>query len=320
LVVIIGSGAGGGTLGNELAQKGVRTLILEAGPRIEREKHIDDERQSLAQLAWLDKRAASGSWWVAKNSPNFPAWICKVVGGTTVHWGGGCLRFQEDEFRAKDVYGDIPGTSLLNWPLTLAELQPYYDKAEDKMGVTGTHGIPLHDADNNQIVMAAGARKVGYKECSTGNMAINSRPRDGRPATIQDGFCFQGIRSNAKWSTLNSEIPKGEATGNLEVRPECHVLKIEHDAYGKATGVVYADKGGSHHRQQARIVCVAGNSIETPRILLNSASRRFGKLVRTSGEELYASYERQRLGRVRKAGADAPWEHDGRMHQGRALS
>jgi hypothetical protein len=63
------------------------------------------------------------------------------------------------------------------------------------MGVTGTHGIPLLDANNNQIVMAAGAKKVGYKECSTGNMAINSRPRDGRPATIQDGFCSQGIRS-----------------------------------------------------------------------------------------------------------------------------
>ena len=137
------------------------------------------------------------------------------------------------------MYGDIPGTSLLNWPLSLAELEPYYDRAEDKMGVTGTHGIPLHDADNNQIVMAAGAKKVGYKECSTGNMAINSRPRDGRPATIHDGFCFQGIRSNAKWSTLNTEIPKGEATGNLEVRPESHVLKIEHDQSGKVTGVVY---------------------------------------------------------------------------------
>jgi hypothetical protein len=59
------------------------------------------------------------------------------------------------------------------------------------------------------------AKKVGYKKCSTGNMAINSRPRDGRPATIHDGFSFQGIRSNAKWSTLNTEIPKGEATGNL---------------------------------------------------------------------------------------------------------
>jgi choline dehydrogenase-like flavoprotein len=285
VVLIIGSGAGGGTLGNELAQKGIRTLILEAGPRIEREQHIDDERQSFAQLAWLDKRTTSGSWRIAKDSPNFPANVCKVVGGTTVHWGGCSLRFQQHEFRAKDVYGDIAGTSLLNWPLTLSELEPYYDKAEDKMGVTGTHGIPLLDADNNQIVMAAGAKKVGYKEYSTGNMAINSRPRDGRPATIQDGFCFQGIRSNAKWSTLNTEIPKGEATGNLEVRPQCHVLRIEHDKSGRVTGVVYADKQSNYHRQRARIVCVAGNSIETPRILLNSASSRYPEgLVNSSGQ------------------------------------
>jgi choline dehydrogenase-like flavoprotein len=197
LMLIIGSGAGGGTLGNELAQKGIRTLILEAGPRIEREQHIDEERQAFAQLAWLDKRTTSGSWRLAKDYPNFPANLCKVVGGTTVHWGGCSLRVQDHELRAKDVYGDIAGTNLLNWPLTLAELEPYYDKAEDKMGVTGTHGIPLLDRDNNQIVMASGAKKVGYKECSTGNMAINSRPRDGRPATIQDGFCFQGIRSKS---------------------------------------------------------------------------------------------------------------------------
>ncbi len=149
LVLIIGSGAGGGTLGNELAQKGIRTLILEAGPRIEREQHIDDERQSFAQLAWLDKRTTSGSWRIAKDYPNYPANVCKVVGGTTVHWGGCSLRVQDHELRAKDVYGDIAGTNLFNWPLTLAELEPYYDKAEDKMGVTGTHGIPLLDADNN---------------------------------------------------------------------------------------------------------------------------------------------------------------------------
>ena len=100
------------TLGNELAQKGVRTLILEAGPRIEREQHIDDERQSFAQLTWLDKRTTSGSWHGRQEYPNLPAWICKVVGGTTVHWAGCSLRFQEHEFRTKDVYGDIPGASL----------------------------------------------------------------------------------------------------------------------------------------------------------------------------------------------------------------
>jgi len=73
LVLIIGSGAGGGTLGSELAQKGIRTLILEAGPRIEREQHVDDERESFAQLTWLDKRTTSESWRIAKDSPNFPA-------------------------------------------------------------------------------------------------------------------------------------------------------------------------------------------------------------------------------------------------------
>jgi thioredoxin reductase len=91
LVLIIGSGAGGGTPGSELAQKGIRTVILEAGPRIEREQHIDDEQQSFAQLTWLDKRTTSGSWTVAKSFPNFPAWTCKVVGprciGPVAHCG-----------------------------------------------------------------------------------------------------------------------------------------------------------------------------------------------------------------------------------------
>ena len=192
LVLIIGSGAGGGRLGSELARKGIRTLILEAGPRIEREQHVDDERESFAQLTWLDKRTTSGSWRIAKDSPNFPAWTCKVVGGSTVHWTACSLRAQEHEFRPKDVYGDIAGASLLNWPLTLAELEPYYDKAEDKMGVTGSHGIPLLDANNNQIVMAAGAKKVGYKECSTGNMAINSRPRDGASSNDSGRFLYSG--------------------------------------------------------------------------------------------------------------------------------
>jgi hypothetical protein len=79
-------------------------------------------------------------------------------------------------------------------------------------------GIPMLGANSNQKVMAAGARRIGYREVSTGAMAINPVPRDGRPGSNHDGFCYQGIRSNAKWSALNAEIPKGEATGKLEVR------------------------------------------------------------------------------------------------------
>ena len=107
VVVIIGSGAGGGTLANELAQKGIDVVVLEAGQRQSRETFINDEWPSFAQIAWTDPRTTSGSWRVAKDFPNLPAWICKTVGGSTSHWAGASLRFQEHEFRTLSEYGVI---------------------------------------------------------------------------------------------------------------------------------------------------------------------------------------------------------------------
>ena len=174
LVVIIGSGAGGGTLGTELALKGVKTVILEAGRRNEIEDFISDEWASFTQLAWTDMRTTSGSWRVHKDFANLPAWIVKSVGGSTVHWAGASLRFQEHEFKTHTTYGNVAGANLLDWPITLAELEPYYAKAENKMGVTRTNNIPGLPGNNNFKVLEAGAKKLGYKEVHTGRMAINS--------------------------------------------------------------------------------------------------------------------------------------------------
>ena len=298
VVVVIGSGAGGGTLGNELAQKGVRVVILEAGSRYEMQDFVNDEWASFAQLAWSDMRTTSGTWRVSKDFPNLPAWIVKAVGGSTVHWAGASLRFEEHEFRIRDHYGALPEANLLDWPITLADLAPYYAKAETKMGVTRTNGIPGLPGNNNFRVMEAGARKIGYKEVHTGRMAINSQPRDGRGACQQIGFCFQGCKSGAKWSTLVSEIPKGEDTGRLEVRPDSHVVKIEHDDGGKVMGVVYASPDGAMHRQKARVVCVAGNSIESPRLLLNSASAKFPDGLANSSGQVGRNYMRHMTGNV----------------------
>jgi choline dehydrogenase-like flavoprotein len=298
VVVIIGSGAGGGTLGNELAQKGVKTVILEAGGRHEIQDFENDEWPMFGKISWLDKRTTSGTWRVAKDFAGLPAWIVKAVGGSTVHWAGASLRLQEHEFRIKSAYGDIAGANLLDWPLTLAELEPYYARAEDKLGVTRTNGIPGLPGSNNFKVFEAGAKKVGYKDVHTGRMAINSEPRDDRGACLQIGFCFQGCQSGAKWSTLYVEIPKGEATGNLEVRPNSQVLKIEHDASGKVTGVVYADKDGKQQQQKARAVCVAGNSIESPRLLLNSASSMFPDGLANSSGQVGKNYMRHMTGSV----------------------
>ena len=272
VVVIVGSGAGGGTLANQLAQKGIDTVVLEAGKRFEPEEHVDDEWPAFNQLAWLDMRQAEGTYRIAQDFPNLPAWHSKCVGGSPVHWAGCCPRFQDHEFRARTTYGEIPGATLLDWPLTLDELAPYYDRAEENMGVAGTGDRPYHKPNNNAKVLLEGARRVGYQKASTGHYGQNSVPFDGRPATIQEGFCFEGNRSRAKWSPLVSDLPKGERTGHLEVRPEAMVLRVEHDDQGKVTGVVYADASGTEQRQAARVVCVAGNAIETPRLLLNSAS------------------------------------------------
>jgi choline dehydrogenase-like flavoprotein len=298
VVVVIGSGAGGGTLSNELAQKGVSVVCLEAGPRVENQDFMNDEWASFSQLSWLDQRTTSGTWRVAKDFSGLPAWIVKAVGGTTTHWAGASLRLQDYEFKIKSVYGDMPGANLLDWPLTLAELEPWYAKAEDKMGTTRTNNIPGLPGNNNFRVFEAGAKKIGYKDVHTGRMSINSQPRAGRGSCLQIGFCFQGCKSGAKWSTLYTEIPEAELTGNFEIRPQSTALQIQHDAAGKVTGVLYADKDGKQQVQKARLVCVAGNSIESPRLLLNSASSKFPDGLANSSGQVGKNYMRHTTGSV----------------------
>ncbi|BCF91497.1 MULTISPECIES: GMC family oxidoreductase [Paraburkholderia] len=297
-VVIIGSGAGGGTLANELAQKGIDVIVLEAGKMHTQGDFTTDEWGSFSMLSWLDKRTTSGSWRIATDFPNLPAWICKTVGGTTTHWAGASLRFQPHEFKAKTNYGTIKDANLLDWPVTSEEMAPWYDRAEKKMGVTRTNGLPGLPGNNNFKVMYNGATKVGYKECNTGHMATNSVVRDDRAHCFQRGFCFQGCRTGAKWSTLYTEIPRAQATGHMELRTQAQVVKIETDAKGKASAVVYYDAAGKLQRQKARIVAVAGNAIETPRLLLNSHSSRFPDGLANSSGQVGRNYMRHTTGSV----------------------
>lgn len=298
VVVIIGTGAGGGVLANELAQKGISVVALEAGGRYLPDDYINDEWESFGQLAWLDARTTSGDWRVANDFSGLPAWIVKAVGGTTTHWAGASLRFQDHEWKAKTNYGDVQGANLLDWPINPREMDDYYTKAEDKLGVTRTGDRAGLPGCNNYKVFEAGAKKLGYKEVHTGRMAINSAPRGDELACQQTGFCFQGCKWGAKWSAAYRDIPAGEATGNLEVRSKAHVLRIEHDDSGKVTGVVYADADGNEQMQKARIVCVAGNSIESPRMLLNSASAMFPDGLANSSGQVGRNYMRHMTGSV----------------------
>ena len=298
VVVIIGTGAGGGVLANELAQKGVSVVALEAGGRHLPEDFINDEWDSFGQLAWLDPRTTSGDWRVAKDFSGLPAWIVKSVGGTTQHWAGASLRFQDHEWKALTTYGDVQGANLLDWPIEPAEMDPWYTMAEDKLGVTRTGDRPGLPGNNNYKVFEAGAKKLGYEEVHTGRMAINSDENRDRMMCQQTGFCFQGCKWGAKWSAGYVDIPEGEATGNLEVRSNSHVARILHNEDGKVTGVEYFDKDGNLQMQKARIVCVAGNSFESPRLLLNSASKMFPNGLANSSDQVGRNYMRHMTGSV----------------------
>ncbi|ARC87443.1 GMC family oxidoreductase [Rhodovulum sp. MB263] len=315
VVVIIGTGAGGGVLANELAQKGIKVVALEAGGRYLPEDYINDEWESFGQLAWTDPRTTSGDWRVARDFPALPAWIVKAVGGTTTHWAGASLRFQEHEWKGKTTYGPVQGANLLDWPIDAAEMEKWYDLAEKKLGVTRTNGLPGLPGNNNYKVFEAGARALGYKEVSTGRMAINSVERDGRLSCQQTGFCFQGCKWGAKWSTAYTEIPHGEETGNLEVREKAHAARILHDAKGKVTGVEYFDAEGNLQMQKARIVCVAGNSFESPRLLLNSASSMFPDGLANSSGQVGRNYMRHMTGSVY-----ASFEQPVRMWRGTTMA
>ena len=290
VVVVIGSGAGGGTLAHELTRRGIKVVLLEAGKRQSTETFSQIPGEAFGQLTWLDARTQSGSWGVARDFPTLPVWHCKTVGGTTVHWTASAPRLQSWELRAKTVYGNIAGASSIDWPIAYEELEKYYDLAERRLGVTRRNGVPGLPASNNFKVMHAGAKKLGYKQVHTGHMAINSRASDGRGFCIQQGFCVQGCKMGAKWSTLYTEIPRAEATGNLDLRIESTAAKIEHGADGRVNAVVYRDSQGKEQRQKARMVCVAGNAIETARLLLLSASAKFPDGLGNSSGQVGRNY------------------------------
>lgn len=290
VIVIIGSGAGGGTLAHELTRRGMKVVLLEAGARQSLATFSQVPGEAFVQLTWLEPRTISGSWTVAQDYPTLPSWTCQTVGGTTVHWTGATPRVQPWEVKARTTYGELKGSSLIDWPIEYEELERYYELAERRMNVTRRHGNPGLPASNHFKVFYNGAKRIGYKRVHTNYMAINTRPADGRGMCIQQGFCVQGCKTGAKWSTLYTEIPRAEATGNLDLRIRSRAVRIEHGPDGRVTGVVYRDPDGKEQRQKARLVCVACNAVETARLLLLSESAKFPNGLANSSDQVGRNY------------------------------
>jgi choline dehydrogenase-like flavoprotein len=317
---IVGSGAAGGVMARELAQAGFSVVVLEQGPRYTPADFQHDELKN-----WFLGGITND---VVKNPQTFrndPAkeavrppirptlWYARAVGGASLHYTANFWRFHEIDFKERSVLGAIPGTGFADWPITYADLEPYYTKVDWEIGVSGLAGASPFDPPRSKpypmpplptkssgVLMERGARKLGWHPFPA-PLVINSQFYRGRPACVHCGFCHGfACEVVAKASTLTTVIPEAEATGRCEVRPESYVSRVEIDKQGRATGVAFFDRARRERFQKARAVVVCANGAETPRLLLMSANPRHPQGLGNSsglvGKYLMFNYNSRALG------------------------
>lgn len=298
--VVVGAGAGGGIVAKELAEAGLSVVLLERGKNYSawdcRKDDLRNQRTTVLGNAFgpddeRNPRVAvdrSGRERIVLASEGGYSNNAACVGGGTLSYGAMAWRFDPKDFRMRSVYGAPEGSTLEDWPLTYDDLEPYYEKAEWEIGVSGDESAspfapprkrplpmpPLPPTREHQILQE-GARKLGLHPFDI-PMLRNSVPYNGRPACMRCRWCVGfACEVNAKCGTQNTVIPRALATGNCVMRTESVVREIQVDERGRATGVSYYEEGGRLQEQPADVVVVSCCAIESARLLLNSRSKLF---------------------------------------------
>ena len=281
--VIVGVGAGGGVLLQRLARAGFKVIGFDAGPFWDTERDWVSDEKGSHQLYWNDMRITGGQHPLAFGENNSG----KGVGGGTVHWASFTPRLHPSDFciHSQDGVG-------VDWPISYFDLKPYYELLELELPVSGPsyypwgdpHGYPYgpHPMGGVGDVLIKGCTAMGIGVSAGGPVAILNGSRANRPHCIYRGFCIQGCKVGAKASTLITHVPDAIDNG-AEIRPNCMVSRVDLGKDRRVTGVTYFDPEGRVQFQKAKAVIIAGYSIETPRLLLNSACPGFeGGLANSS--------------------------------------
>ncbi|MGO8787821.1 MAG: GMC family oxidoreductase [Terriglobia bacterium] len=298
--VIVGAGAGGGIVAKELAEAGLTVVLLERGKWYTaydcRKDDLRNQRTSVLGCAFgpddgRNRRVvvdANGTEQVVLPSDGAYNNDAACVGGGTFSYGAMAWRFLEKDFRMRSTYGAVTGSTLDDWPISYQDLEPYYTKAEWEIGVSGddTNNIfkgprsrplpmpPLHHSREHVILQAAAERL--HLHPFDIPMLRNTVPYNGRGGCMRCRWCVGfACEVDAKCGTHNTVIPRAIATGNCALRTECVVRKIVTNDQGRVTGVEYFDERGKLQEQPADLVVVSASATESPRLLLNSASRHF---------------------------------------------
>jgi choline dehydrogenase-like flavoprotein len=298
--VVVGAGAGGGVVAKELASAGLSVVLLERGKWYTafdcRKDDLRNQRTTVLGAAFGpdDKRNPrvfvdeQGREHLLKPSDGDYNNNAACVGGGTFSYGAMAWRFMEKDFRMRSTYGTVVGSTLDDWPISYAELEPYYEKAEWEIGVSGDdinnvfrsprrRALPMPPLPPNREydILKPAAERLGLHPFDI-PMLRNSVPYHGRAACMRCRWCVGfACEVDAKNGTQNTAIPAALATGNCELRTECIVKEVVTDAQGRVKGVAYFDDHARLQEQSADVVVVSGSANESARLLLNSKSRLF---------------------------------------------
>lgn len=275
---IIGSGPGGSMLAEKLsAVPNLKIVVFEAGPVIDPLEDMVSDELASRQLFWNDDRISAGGTPLAFGRNNSG----QCVGGSSVHMAAFMPRLHPSDFRTRslDGVGD-------DWPIRYEDLEPYYRRLEDEEPISGPPWYPWgrphgpyrngpHLISTPGLIFQLGCERLGIRWVPGPVSILNGSSRgDGRSRCTYRGMCLLGCKPNAKASPITNQLPRAIRRG-VEIRANTFVGRIEHDARGRAAGLLCFDAQGRRYRQRARNVAVCGYAIESPRLLLNSASKMF---------------------------------------------
>jgi gluconate 2-dehydrogenase alpha chain len=309
-VVVIGLGATGGVAVLPLCQAGIEVVGLEAGTWLGNRDFAPDELRNNFR-AW-PQAVQKANREIPTHRPNAAAPysnrgaihpMMNAVGGTSLHYWAQSWRLSPWDFKVVSEttkrYGAsrIPkGSTIEDWPISLADLEPYYDLVEHEIGVSGKAGNIKGQIDRRGNIfegprrreypmpplrwsewhekMSSAARGLGWNPFP-GPAAVNTRSYSGRPGCAYHGYCSRGgCHVDAKGSTAVTTIPKAQKTGKLTVVTQAHATSIDVDNNGRVIGVTYV-KGQEEFFQPASIVLLATYTYENVRTLLLSKSKAY---------------------------------------------
>ena len=308
-VVVVGSGAGGGTAAHVLTGKGIQVALLEAGPMLDPTKEFKEHKwpSDYAHRGAEEGGAyyfgqgkpfgffstTSGGWelegepYTIGEGSQFSWFRSRIVGGRTNHYGRMSFRFSDYDFKpySKDGLG-------FDWPISYEDIAPYYDRAEEFIGVTGSmEGIrsapdgKFHTpppAKVHELLIKKSCDKLGIP-CIPNRRAVITKNLNGRAACHYCGQCGRGCLTASAYSSSQVQVFPAMKTGKLKLFTNAMVREVTTDGNGKVTGVIYIDKETRTEKVvRGRVVILAASACESSRILLNSKTKDFPNGVANS--------------------------------------